>query len=169
MLRCTAMSLTSAFSRHSRSVRAAAVGRWRRGAPPVLLCALPTLTGGVTAQQLPPSNEKLRSMYCVEMLRAEIDLQRHMISASVDAAERASTPAERQQWLDTSAELIQGLAKLEGVMYRFQVHMLPRIQSLDSYALARAIRQGATDSQAVASVGDCENPTWLAALRAPGG
>ena len=108
-------------------------------------------------------------MYCVEMLRAEIDLQRHMISASVDAAERASTPAERQQWLDTSAELIQGLAKLEGVMYRFQVHMLPRIQSLDSYALARAIRQGATDSQAVASVGDCENPTWLAALRAPGG
>jgi hypothetical protein len=126
-----------------------------------LSCALAALTSGVTAQQQAPSNEELRSMYCVEMLRAEIDLQRHMISASVDAAGRASTPEQRQQWLDTSAELIQGLAKLEGVMYRFQSHMLPRIQALDSYALAKAIRQGDTDSEAVASVGDCENPTWL--------
>lgn len=44
-------------------------------------------------------------MYCVEVIRAEIDLQQHMISASVDAAGRATTPELRQQWIDTSAEL----------------------------------------------------------------
>lgn len=126
----------------------------------ILLSALAALTTGVTAQQHTPSKEELRSMYCVEVIRAEIDLQQHMISASVDAAGRATTPELRQQWIDTSAELIQGLAKLEAVLYRFQAHMLPRIQGLDSSALAEAIREGNTDS-AAGRARECENPTWL--------
>jgi len=99
-------------------------------------------------------------MYCVEVIRAEIELQQHMISSSVDAAGRATTPELRQQWIDTSAELIQGLAKLEGVLYRLQVHMLPRLHALDSLALAEAIRQASTES-APDHTSDCENPTWL--------
>ena len=70
-------------------------------------------------------------MYCVEVLRVEIDLQRHLISASDAAAASAVTPDLRQQWIDTSAELLQGLAKLEVVRYRLQVYMLPRIRTLD--------------------------------------
>jgi len=101
-------------------------------------------------------------MYCVEVIRAEIDLQQHMISSSVDAAGRASTPELRQQWIDTSAELIQGLAKLEGVLYRLQVHMLPRLHALDSLAVAEAIRQASTESDpGRGSSSECENPTWL--------
>jgi hypothetical protein len=126
----------------------------------MLLLALSALATGVTAQQQTPSKEELRSMYCVEVIRAEIDLQHHMISASVDAAGRATTPELRQQWIDTSAELIQGLAKLEGVLYRFQVHMLPRLHTLDSLALAEAIRQASTEGTP-GRASECENPTWL--------
>jgi hypothetical protein len=137
-----------------------------RFAPPRLLGVLVTLVAGaawtttVSAQQHAPSREELRSMYCVEVIRAEIDLQQHMISASADAAGRATTPEQRQQWIDTGAELIQGLAKLQGVLYRFQAHMLPRIRELDSSALAEAIRLG-NSAGAVGRAGECENPTWL--------
>lgn len=115
----------------------------------------------VAAQQ-PPSKDELRSVYCVEVLRAEIALQRHLISASDAAAVSATAPALRQQWIDTSAELLQGLTNLEVVRYRLQAYMLPRIPALDSFALAAAMRQGAADFQGSRTVDDqCERPTWL--------
>jgi hypothetical protein len=68
-----------------------------------------------------------------------------LISASDAAAAGAITPALRQQWIDTSVELLQGLARLEVVRYKLQAYMLPRIATLDSFALATAMRQGAVD------------------------
>ena len=150
----------------------------------LLLSALSAATGVAAAQQHPPSGDELRSMYCVEVIRAEIEVQRHLISASDSAAASAITPALRQQWIDTSAELLQGLAKLEAVRYKLQAYMLPRIPALDPSALATAVRQGDADfqeSRAVAamdqqpsmcsaSCGDktplgrvsaCASPTWL--------
>jgi hypothetical protein len=133
----------------------------------------------VAAGPQAPSDDELHSMYCLEVLRAEIDLQRHLISASDAAAASAITPAVRQQWIDTSAELLQGLAKLEAARYRLQAYMLPRIPGLDSFALAAAMRQGAADFEeskaaaercAGASCADtaplnrlsaCEKPSWL--------
>jgi hypothetical protein len=119
----------------------------------LLLSAL-SATTGVAAQQQPPSDDELRSMYCVEVLRAEIDLQHHLISASDAAAASAVTPELRQQWIDTSVELLQGLAKLEAVRYKLQVYMLPRIAALDSFALATAMRQGDMDFQESRAVAD---------------
>jgi hypothetical protein len=115
--------------------------------PGALLLSALSVSTGVAAQQQAPSGDELRSMYCVEVLRAEIDLQRHLISASDAAAGGAITPALRQQWIDTSAELLQGLAKLEVARYRLQAYMLPRIRVLDSSALATAMRQGDADFQ----------------------
>jgi hypothetical protein len=123
-----------------------AVGGIRLSCAVVLISALSVVTG-VAAQQQPPSEDELRSVYCVEVLRAEIDLQHHLISASDAAAASAVTPQLRQQWIDTSVELLQGLAKLEVVRYRLQVYMLPRIPALDSFALATAMRQGDADFQ----------------------
>jgi len=119
-----------------------------------LLLSVLSVSTGVGAQQQPPSGDELHSMYCVEVIRAEIDLQRHLISASDAAAGNAITPAVRQQWIDTSAELLQGLAKLEAVRYRLQAYMLPRIRALDSFALATAMRQGEADFQASKIVAD---------------
>ena len=129
------------------------------------LLLLPALSASteVAAQQA-PSKDELRAVYCVEVLRAEIALQRHLISASDAAAISATVPALRQQWIDTSAELLQGLANLEVVRYRLQAYMLPRIPALDTFALAAAMRQGDTDFQGSRTVGDqsaCEKPTWL--------
>jgi hypothetical protein len=108
----------------------------------------------LAAQQQAPSNDELRSMYCLEVIRAEIVLQRHLISASDAAAAGAITPDLRQQWIDTSAELLQGLAKLEVARYRLQAYMLPRIPTLDTFALATAMRQGDADFQASRLVAD---------------
>jgi hypothetical protein len=113
----------------------------------VLLLSALSVSTGVAAQQQTPSDDELRSMYCVEVLRVEIDLQHHLISASDAAAASAITPALRQQWIDTSAELLQGLAKLEVVRYKLQAYMLPKIRALDSAALATAMRQGDSDFQ----------------------
>ena len=119
----------------------------------LLWCALSALTTNAWAQQ-PPSENELRSIYCVEVVRAEIGLQHGLISASDEAASTATTPALRQQWIDTTAELLQGLAKLEGVLNRLQSYMLPRMHTLDAYALATAIRQGDTDVEESRAIAD---------------
>jgi hypothetical protein len=119
-----------------------------------LLSAQLLSTAAAGQQQAPPDNDELRSMYCVEVIRAEIGLQRHLISASDAAVVSASTPALRQQWIDTSAELLQKLATLEVVRYRLQAYMLPRIPTLDSFALATAMRQGDEDFQESTAVAD---------------
>jgi len=128
-----------------------------------LLLSVSWVTAAVAAQQQPPSDDELRSMYCVEVLRAEIDLQHHLISASDAAAASAITPELRQQWIDTSVELLQGLKKLEVARYRLQVYMLPRIPALDSFALATAMRQGNADFEESRAVADrctveCNSP-----------
>jgi hypothetical protein len=139
--------------------------RWSVGCGAVLLSAL---AGNATAQPRAPGNDELHSMYCVEVLRTEITLQRHLISASSEAAGVAPSES-REQWIDTSAELLRGLARLEGALYRLQVYMLPRIATIDSFALASAIRQANADVQEswsndalLSRVTACENPTWLA-------
>ena len=156
--------------------RHATCGAW-------VLTMLSAFTGGAAGQQPTAGADDMRSMYCVEVLRAEIDLQHHMIAASDDAANGATTPALRQQWIDTSSELLQGLARLEVLRYRLQAYMLPRMHGLDSFALAAAIREGEADfeasrvvadgctvascgtSSALTRVSACQNPTWLPAER----
>lgn len=140
--------------------------RWSVGLGAALLCALPVFPDNATAQQA-PSEQELHSLYCVEVLRTEITLQQHMISASSEAAGMAQ-PELRAQWIDTSAELLRRLAKLEGALYRLQAYMLPRIPALDSYPLASAIRQANADVQEswsngalLARASACENPTWV--------
>jgi hypothetical protein len=127
----------------------------------VLSCL--AVAGSAAGQQQVPSDDELRSMYCVEVIREEIELQHHLISASDAAAASATTPALRQQWIDTSAELLQGLARLEVLRYRLQSYMLPRIPALNSLSLAAAMRQGDADfqeSRAVADrcAGECNAP-----------
>ena len=133
----------------------------------VVLAVLPALAANAAAQPRPPSDEELRSIYCVEVLRAEINVQHHMISASSEAAGMAQ-PESREQWIDTSSELLRRLAKLEGALYRLQVYLLPRIPVIDSLALASAIRQANADvgeswrNEALLNrVTGCENPAWL--------
>jgi hypothetical protein len=126
------------------ALRPARANQFARGA--LVLSAL-SLAGGAGAQQQAPSADELRSMYCVEVIRSQIGLQRHLISASDAAVSSATTPELRQQWIDTSSELLQGLAQLEVVRYRLQAYMLPRIPALDSSALVAAVRQGDADSQ----------------------
>jgi hypothetical protein len=147
--------------------------------PVLLLSALSSFSADAAAQQQPTTDDERLAMYCVEVLRAEIDLQHHMIAASLDAAGRPEASEARAQWINTSAELLQGLAKLEAALYRFQVFMLPRIPTLDPASLVSAIRQGEADfeqSRAVASsacgascsdsallrrLAACEDPSWL--------
>jgi hypothetical protein len=134
----------------------------------VLLSVMCTFTCSATAQPQTPSDAELHSMYCAEVLRTEIRLQQHMISASSEAA-GVGQPELREQWTATSAELLQGLTKLEGALYRLQLYMLPRIRTLDSRALASAIRQANADVQESRSndaplsrMRACESPTWVA-------
>ena len=117
-------------------------------------------------QQQPPTGDELRSMYCVEVIRTEIQLQHHLISSADAAAAAASNPAVREQWINASAELLQGLAMLELVRYRLQAYMLPRIPALDPSALALAVREGGKDAHSADPVllgrtSACQNPAWL--------
>ena len=127
---------------------------WRLASAAWLPLFLVSNSAEVAAQQQPPSGDELRSMYCIEVLRAEIGLQRHLISAADTAAGGASTVAQRQEWIDTSVELLQGLERLEFVRYRLQSYMLPRIPALDAFSLADAMRRGDADFQASRAVAD---------------
>jgi hypothetical protein len=133
----------------------------------VLLSVMCTFTCSATAQPRAPSDDELHSIYCAEVLRTEITLQNHMISASSEAA-GVGPPELREQWTATSAELLQGLAKLESARNRLQRYMLPRIRTIDAHALASAIRQASADvaasrsnTEPLSRMSACENPTWL--------
>lgn len=117
-------------------------------------CVLCTLAPLAVAQQKPPGDGELRSMYCVSVIQAEIGLQQHMISAADEAASNASGSAERQRWYTTSAELRAHLEKLKGVLGRLQAYMLPRIGALDAYALRTAIRQGDEEFELSRTIAD---------------
>ena len=138
----------------SAAIRAGCRVRGRQVAPVALALSLVSTSTAVIAQQQPPSGDELRSMYCIEVLRAEIGLQRHLISAADTAAGSAGTLEQRQQWIDTSVELLQGLERLEFVRYRLQTYMLPRIPALDAFSLAEAMRRGYADFQASRAVAD---------------
>jgi hypothetical protein len=137
--------------------------RRRAGCLTMLSVVLSAYTGTATGQQRAPSDDELHSMYCVEVLKAEITLQQHMISESSDAAGMGQ-PGQREQWIDTSVELLRQLAKLQGALYDLQAYMLPRIPAIDSFALASAIRQADADVEESKAVSGCENPTWLPLL-----
>jgi hypothetical protein len=141
---------------HRKATRDAklSMGRRRPLSCMALVVATVSAATSVPGQQQAPSGDELRSMYCIEVVRAEIDLQHHLISAADSAAASAVTPDLRQQWINTSAELLQGLASLELVRYRLQTYMLPRIPALEPLALAAAVRQGATDFQESRAVAD---------------
>ena len=106
--------------------------------------------------QQPPSADELCAMYCVSVLRAEIGLQQHMLAVADDAGNAAGSPAQRQEWRNTGLELLEGLSKLQDTLLRLQGYMLMRIQKLDAYALADALRLGDAEFQASrASVERC--------------
>ena len=137
----------------------------------MLLATLASLAGNAVAQQRVPNDDELHSMYCVEVIRAEIILQQHLISASNEAAGTAQ-PESREQWIATSAELLQQLAKLEEVLHQLQVYMLPRIPAIDSLALASEIRHADADiedSRTISDtcVGECAEPARAANPQPP--
>ena len=141
--------------------------RWCVACGVVLVGGLAAFPGRATAQLRAPTDEEVHSTYCVEVLRAEIRLQQHLISAASEAAGMAE-PQARAEWTNTSAELLQQLAKLEGTLYRLQAYLLPRIPAIDSLALASVIRQADVDLEGSWSdeelsgrVRACEDPTWL--------
>jgi hypothetical protein len=140
---------------------------WYTGRAALLLCALFAFDGSAAAQPRAPSDAESQAVYCAEVLRTEITLQHHMISASSEAAGMAQ-PELRAQWIDTSAELLRRLEKLEAAHRRLQAWLLPRIRAIDSLALASTIRQADTDSQGswsdealVSRFRACEDPTWV--------
>src|SRR5262249_47429767 len=137
-----------------RSVRGYARRRRYVRCGALTLSALFVFTSGGAAQQPTAGADEMRSMYCVEVIRAEIDLQHHLISASDEAAYTATTPALRQQWIDNPSEFLQGLVKLETLRYRLQAYMLPKMHALDSFALASAIREGDADFEASRALAD---------------
>jgi len=120
-----------------------------------LLLSAATAAGSLAAAEpRAPNENELHSMYCVSVVREEIGLQEHLIDSSSEAASNAATPELRQQWLDTSAELLQRLQKLEAVLGRLQAYMLPRIAALDALALGAAIRRGDADFQESRAMAD---------------
>lgn len=142
--------------------RSAAVKKARRqvfGAAAVVFAMSAFASGNAMAEPRVPSDDELHSMYCVEVLKAEITLQQHMIDEASEAA-GAAAPEQRAQWLDTSAELLQRLTKLQVVLYKLQVYMLPRIPTIDSVSLASAIRQADADVQSSSEgcAGECDDP-----------
>jgi hypothetical protein len=150
-------------------LRASAAALWplrARGLAHGAMAVCLVVSGEAAGQRQVPGEDELRSMYCVEVLREEIGLQHHLISASDAAAASATTAALRQQWIDTSAELLRGLERLEALRYRLQSYMLPRIPALDSGSLAAAMRQGDADFQESRAVAnrctvDCNAPQAL--------
>ena len=149
-----------------------APGRSRRRCAP-WLAALWLCAPAFGAQDQPPTADELRCMYCISVVRAEMDLQRHMIATVDEAASSADTPEQRQRWNSTSAELRMALARLEETLEKLQAYMLPRMGTRDPFALADALRQGDADFQGLRSAADhadeavltrvsaCENPQWL--------
>jgi len=126
--------------------------------------------------QTKPSDNDLRSAYCVAVLKGQIPWVRDQVAAKVDGAPAdASTPAPQQANAKVRTEAHARLERLLAAQARMAAYLSPRLNTLDSAALLLAMDRGEADWREFqthakgvhpdAGLGNrikaCANPNWL--------
>jgi hypothetical protein len=138
--------------------------------------ALYAVTSLAAAQQATPSDNDLRSAYCVAVLKGQIPWVRDQVVAKVDSAPTdASTPELQQANAKGRTEAHVRLERLLAAQARMAAYLSPRLNTLDSAALLLAMDRGEADwrefqthakgTHPDAALGNrikaCANPSWL--------
>ena len=126
--------------------------------------------------QATPSDNDLRSAYCVAVLKGQIPWVRDQVVAKVDGAPTdASTPELQQANAKVRTEAHVRLERLLAAQARMAAYLRPRLNTLDSAALLLAMDRGEADwrefqthpkgAHPDAGLGNrikaCANPNWL--------
>lgn len=101
------------------------------------------VASAASAQQAPSDND-LRTAYCVPVMTGTIDLMRQVV-ARVEANGNSSALEVQQanrKILDSARD---SLAKTQDVLNRLQLYLLPKMQTLNPAALAAAMARGEAD------------------------
>jgi hypothetical protein len=151
--------------------------------------AFTLLAAPAYAQQAVPSDNDLRSAYCMAVLKLEIPWFQD-ISAKVDAEPPTPVSAEAQQKNPALKQAVaeseraqakartlmhDKLVKLHGAQDRIVAYLLPRVSSLEPAAMLMAMQRGDADWQQFLAqsktshiddelgsrIRTCSEPTWL--------
>jgi hypothetical protein len=109
--------------------------------------SLAALSTAAAAQDAVPTDIELRSAYCLSVIKADIDLEHKMIAQTDALVKSAPTPELQQRLLKSSAPLHEALTKLEAVLNRLQLYLMPRMGARDPIALTAAMKRGGADFQ----------------------
>jgi hypothetical protein len=137
---------------------------------------LTLMATAASAQQAIPTDNDLRSAYCLAVLKGQIPWVREQVGARVDAAPNRSTPSSselQQANAKVRAAAEAWVAKLQTAQNRIGAYLLPRLTTLDSAAMLRAMNRGETDWREFLAKGvktdegtgarirACADPNWL--------
>jgi hypothetical protein len=126
--------------------------------------------------QATPSDNDLRSAYCVAVLKGQIPWVRDQAEAKVDGAPTDASPPElRQANAKVRTEAHVRLERLLAAQARMAAYLSPRLNTLDSAALLLAMDRGEADWQQFQThakgahpdaalghrINACANPNWL--------
>ena len=114
--------------------------RLKLGTSSACLCAMAAAGG---QQFVMPSDNELRTAYCVPVINATIDMDNQVIAAL--EANSSSTP-EGQQRTHNALDLArESLAKTQQIRSRLQLYLAPKVETLDPAALHAAMSRGEAD------------------------
>ena len=121
---------------------------------PLFAACLAAFSTAAAAQETVPSDAELRSAYCMSVIKADIGLAQQFIAQQDAGSRSATTPEQRQQATNTVAVLREWLTKLNAVLTRLQLYLVPRMGALDPIALTAAMKRGEADVQEVIAATD---------------
>jgi hypothetical protein len=108
----------------------------------ILTLLAPTAFG----QQTAPSDNDLRSAYCMAVLKGQIPWVRDQVVAKVDGAPPAASSPELQQAnAKARTDAHVRLERLLAAQARMAAYLSPRLNTLDSAALLLAMDRGEAD------------------------
>ena len=125
-----------------------------RTARRLLPLSLLLLVTAASAQQQysPPTDNDLRTAYCIPVTKQFIGLTQRALSEI--HPDKAPTPELKQSLTKAEADLRSGLAKYQANLNRMQLYLLPKLMKLEPLSIAGATHRADEDMQAVAAAAE---------------
>jgi len=99
--------------------------------------------GPASAQLAVPTDNELRTAYCIPVVKAQIEIENQAIAMA--EGQRQSPTPEAQNLVKEIPAMREDLAKRQTALDRLQLYLLPKMQALDPIALTAAMHRGDAD------------------------
>jgi hypothetical protein len=130
-----------------------------------LLAAASLIFTRASAQNfVEPTDAELRSVYCLKMLRSQLEMAKPVLAQRDAAIQSAQTPEAKDFQTKLALDTRKSVAEIERAVDRLQAYLLPRFMSRDPVAMIAAQKRADADWHALweasgRCLNECPPPT----------